>query len=119
MSTVPRDSNSSDGAPGARGGGALLLACQGPLTVGGSILANGQPEPEGGGGSGGGIRLVSLDTVTVSGSVSAKGGDGLSSGGMGRIRIEGFSMDLNQGSVDPLPSTQLLLIDGPPFLPGI
>jgi hypothetical protein len=112
-------SGGSQGGTGARGGGAVLLACQGPLTVAGSILANGQSEPTGGGGSGGGIRLVSLDTVTVSGSVSAQGGDGLSSGGTGRIRIEGMSMDLNQGSLDPLPSTQLLLINETPFLPGI
>jgi len=85
----------SEGDPtGGAGGGALLIAAAGTVTIaqGGSIAANGgagllYPWGAVAGGSGGAIRIIA-DTVTGSGALSAIGGGGTTSGGVGRIRVE-------------------------------
>ncbi|MBV8077804.1 MAG: PEP-CTERM sorting domain-containing protein [Planctomycetaceae bacterium] len=67
--------------PGAGGGGAIEIGAVGSLAISGSILARGgRPISEisiggGGGGSGGGI-LLHADSVRLTGSLSAAGGDG-------------------------------------------
>ncbi len=73
-------------ATDAGAGGAIRLAINGTLTVGGSLTANGNDGQSGpcgeasGGGSGGSI-YVTTGTLTGSGVVSANGGDGGSGGG--------------------------------------
>ena len=66
--------------PGAGGGGAIEIGAVGPLTISGSILARGGGslflwQLGGGGGSGGGI-LLHANSVLLTGSLSAAGGDG-------------------------------------------
>ena len=83
--------DSSDG-PGAGGGGAIEIGAVGPLTISGSILARGggslfSGNFGGGGGSGGGI-LLHANSVLLTGSLSAAGGDG----------IEGFGPTGGPGS---------------------
>jgi hypothetical protein len=70
------------------GGGAIEIGAVGSLTVSGNVIANGGTPLEasvdgggGGGGSGGGIFLHA-DSVLLTGTLSAVGGDGL---GAGRI----------------------------------
>ena len=74
---------------GAAGGGALLIASSGRLTISGMVKANGGAGngEVSGGGSGGGIRLVA-ETLAGSGIVQALGGQNPYGGGVGRIRIE-------------------------------
>jgi hypothetical protein len=85
---------------GSAGGGAILIAAKGTLTINGFIIADGASTPSGyGGGSGGAIRLVG-NTVNVSGSLRASGQSG---GGIGRIRIEANATNIT-GSVVPAPS---------------
>jgi hypothetical protein len=93
------------GASGGAGGGALLVASSGTITVNGTINANGGPGGAGGtsgccyyafgyggGGSGGGIRLAA-NTVTGSGTITNVGGNTPSgtNGGNGVVRIEAFT----------------------------
>ena len=81
---------------GGAGGGAIELVAHGDgvLTLSGSIKANGgdtsrQHDESGGAGSGGAIRLEG-GSVSISGTLEAKGGNGLSAtpGGGGRIAIK-------------------------------
>jgi hypothetical protein len=90
---------------GATGGGVVRLIAKGAIVIAGQITANGsiggnntQCVVGGGGGSGGGI-LIAGDDVTVTGSISAAGGQGGPSqtgcgvtafggaGGDGRVKI--------------------------------
>ena len=88
----------SQGRSGCGGGGAILLACGGTLTIStsGKIQANGGNGLYGSSahhnydypsGSGGGIRLIA-HTHAGKGIVQALGGPGYFYGGMGRIRLE-------------------------------
>lgn len=67
--------------PGAGGGGAIEIGAVGSLVISGNVLANGGSTISGGarggagGGSGGGI-LLHADSVLLTGSLSAVGGDG-------------------------------------------
>jgi plastocyanin len=77
---------------GGAGGGAILIASQGLLTISGQIRTNGgnglnEWSQNSGGGSGGGIRLIA-DTLSGSGALTAVGGTGWHISGLGRIRIE-------------------------------
>ena len=85
-----------DWYPGGAGGGAIELFAHGDgvLTIGGSIKANGgdasrDHDRAGGGGAGGAIRLEG-GSVVASGTLEAKGGNGLTHtpGGGGRIAIK-------------------------------
>jgi hypothetical protein len=109
--------------PGAAGGGAILIASSGVITLdlGGQILANGGGAPSagssGGAGSGGAIRLLA-DKVAGLGLLRAEGGvaNGFASGdgGEGRIRVEADSIDIT----DPgIPLATFDLAPGPIF-PG-
>lgn len=105
---------SSGGFHGAgAGGGAILIASAGTITVGGAIRANGGAgsnadcsgtgaERHAGNGSGGGIRLVA-DEFLLMGSISAAGASGCTRGGSGRIRIEA-NLSSTEGSTDPVAS---------------
>jgi hypothetical protein len=68
-----------NGSPGGGGGGAIELGAIGNISISGSILADGGSllslNIGSGGGSGGGI-LLHGDGVTLSGLLSARGGDG-------------------------------------------
>ncbi|HRZ57867.1 MAG TPA: hypothetical protein P5525_20695 [Candidatus Paceibacterota bacterium] len=88
--------NDSQGHSGCGGGGAILLACGGTLTIsasgkiqanGGNGRVNGYTDYDYPSGSGGGIRLVA-HTLSGNGIVQALGGLGAYYGGLGRIRIE-------------------------------
>lgn len=79
------------GTGGSPGGGVRLIA-QGPITISGSILANGSGggggnaatnggAGGGGGGSGGYIRIGSATEIIVSGRLAANGGGGGGGGG--------------------------------------
>jgi hypothetical protein len=95
----------SGGAGGGGGGGAILIASSGTINVVGTITANGGNAPignvvvsGGGGGSGGAIKLMA-DTISGNGTISAMGGNGGiygwypgGSGGVGRIRLEAFTV---------------------------
>ncbi len=97
---------------GGAGGGAILIAAQGTITVGGIVKANGgdgknPTDGVGSGcGSGGGIRLVCAK-LQGNGQIIALPGDPVggvaASGGLGRIRIERFN-NSNQLRVVPDPS---------------
>ena len=76
----------------AAGGGLMQIYTAGTFTVNGRLSANGEGPVNGttGGGSGGGL-LISAQTVTGSGFITAGGGDGLATdfggGGGGRIAV--------------------------------
>ena len=99
---------------GGGGGGALLLACQGTVSIAGTLRANGgsgrntgyNTYYQSGGGSGGGIRLVA-STLEGDGIVHALAGGGYRSGGLGRIRIERV-VNNNTLVVSPEPSVVAL-----------
>ena len=85
-----------DWYPGGAGGGAIELFAHGDgvLTIGGSIKANGgdasrDHDRAGGGGAGGAIRLEG-GSIVASGTLEAKGGNGLTHtpGGGGRIAMK-------------------------------
>ncbi|MBN1489888.1 MAG: hypothetical protein JXA69_08225 [Phycisphaerae bacterium] len=89
--------SASAGNGGGAGGGAILIAADGSISLGGTgtILARGGYSggqslwsEAGGGGSGGGIRLVA-DQITLDGALRAERGGGGRPGGDGRIRVEG------------------------------
>lgn len=93
---------------GAAGGGAILIAATGTITITGTLRANGGVGNNGVGanmsasGSGGAIRLVA-DAVLGAGSITAVGGTIGQTGAAGRIRIEGNSVSASL-STNPLPS---------------
>lgn len=99
------------------GGGAILIACAGSVTLDGTVQANGGAgvnslrgtDANTGGGSGGGIRIV-CDSFGGTGVVNTLGGDGWQSGGLGRIRIERVE---NTGEVALTPDPSVIpLTDG-------
>lgn len=94
---------------GAAGGGAILVAATGTVTVNGTILSDGGngasfggTNNQAGSGSGGAIRLVA-DTVAGTGTINALGGTVTSAGADGRIRIEGNTVSSSLVYA-PLPS---------------
>ena len=91
-----------DGFGGGPGGGALLIAATGTITIQGAVTANGGQLFGTVGGSGGAIRLIA-DGVVGGGTISANPGHAVASAG--RIRIE-IRTTVDPGlSVSPLPST--------------
>jgi hypothetical protein len=96
---------------GGAGGGAVELFAHGDgvltITSGGKILANGgdtstEHSQSGGGGSGGAIRLEA-GSISIAGTLEAKGGNGLTAtpGGGGRIAIKtNGSLTLGTTKVD-------------------
>jgi len=90
------------------GGGAILIAANGTITVNGRIEADGGYRGGyrlgtcsscGGGGSGGAIRLVAY-TITGTGTLRALGGSGCfaeGNGSDGGIRLEAFANTFNAG----------------------
>lgn len=84
---------------GSGGGGAILIATPGTLTLNGTITSTSPNSSHGG--SGGAIRLV-CESLTGIGNLSAVGGG--YGGGSGRIRIEANSAGLG-GTITPTPST--------------
>lgn len=110
------------GGGGAGGGGAILIASSTKITITGSILANGGSVGlgayNGGGGSGGAIRLVS-NVISGNGSLQAAGVagsicDNYNTGGVGRVRLEGYTVTLNNSNPYPSVSTPSLV-----FLPQV
>jgi plastocyanin len=98
---------------GGAGGGAILIASQGLLTISGQIRTNGgnglnEWSQNSGGGSGGGIRLIA-DTLSGSGALTAVGGTGWHISGLGRIRIERVTATL-ASSISPDPSVVPLTV---------
>jgi hypothetical protein len=104
---VPLIGGSGSGAydndfQGGPGGGAILIAATGTITVQGAVTANGGQLFGSVGGSGGAIRLVA-DGIVGGGTMSANPGNVVASAG--RIRIE-IRTTVDPGlSVNPLPST--------------
>jgi hypothetical protein len=118
--------------PGGNGGGLIFIAAQ-TITVEGDMICDGGPGGDasgpsgaagaggGGAGSGGGISLRG-DVVTVQSgaSVTARGASGGLSGivangdgggsGVGRIRIEFFTSFTDLGTIDPIPSTENIVV---------
>ena len=109
-----RGSTTSAGGGGGGGGGALLIASSGTinLTVFGTGLkadggAVGLGFANGGGGSGGAIRLLA-NRILGNNNTQLRargGGSGPVGGGLGRIRVEAFELNLAAGFIDPPPST--------------
>jgi plastocyanin len=99
------------------GGGALLIASSGTVTINGTISANGGDGPSygyqvfTGGGSGGGLRVV-CSTLAGTGILNALAGRGgrYAAAGLGRIRIERVDNN-NTLQVNPDPSV-VPLTDG-------
>jgi len=87
--------SNANGDNGGGGGGAILIASSLDITVNGSITANGGLGNfgQGGDGSGGSIVLVA-DRLLGAGTIDAS-----STGGDGRVRLEGFERPLANGSV--------------------
>lgn len=103
------------GGGGGGGGGALRIVAGGTLAIGGRVLARGGDGGTGvtvtftggagGGGSGGAIHLVA-PSISITGTVSARGGAAGApnggTGGMGRIRIDaGPICALASGTLEP------------------
>lgn len=122
-----RNSTTTPGATGGGGGGAIAIASSAGMQVTGQILADGgdggdggdtsQGDFFGGAGSGGGI-LLTANTLSGSGLVSAMGGSGrpeISRGGRGRIRLESFLSTLNLTNVQGVLSVSA---PGPVFVPN-
>jgi hypothetical protein len=93
------------------------MHCDGAPGGGGSGLGSGG----GGGGSGGGVLLrgdtVSVEpggTVTARGAAGGVAGSGVSSSGgssgVGRIRVEYYSAFTDNGTVDPPPSSEQIVL---------
>ena len=102
--TVPACRNF--GAGGGGGGGAILIASSASITLtGGTINAAGGNggSPCSGvspGGSGGAIRLIAPN-ISTSGTVPILNVNGGGfQGGAGRIRLEGYSVNINTGNTD-------------------
>ncbi len=87
------------GPSGGAGGGAICIASSGMITVDGSITANGgvgratdhSTYDESGAGAGGAIRLMA-NTIAGTGSLRATGSTTGRDSGVGRIRIEAYSI---------------------------
>ncbi len=96
------------GTGGGAGGGAMLVAATGTVSLAGEIQSIGGAENNGGfqldssGGSGGGIRIV-CDSLDGAGKLTAIGGTGWQSGGLGRIRLE-RAVNNNSLVISPDPS---------------
>jgi hypothetical protein len=118
---------STSGVGGA-GGGAIFIAAQ-TITLEGAMHCDGAPggggsglgSGGGGGGSGGGVLLrgdtVSVEpggTVTARGAAGGVAGSGVSSSGgssgVGRIRVEYYSAFTDNGTVDPPPSSEQIVL---------
>lgn len=85
------------------GGGAILLAAKGNVTVNGEVRANGGiGQYPAGSGSGGGVRIIA-STLLGTGSIHVYGGNNWGSGGLGRIRLERTTSTGNL-SITPDPS---------------
>ncbi len=96
-------SASTAGYGGGGGGGAILIASSGTITVNGSITANGgDGYSSAAGGSGGAIRLIA-NTLVGAGTITARGGELVSTnkGGQGRIRLEASTNYFTPGT-DPV-----------------
>lgn len=93
---------------GGAGGGAILIAGNGDITVTGTIDARGGNGLYGnwsqhiisGAGSGGGIRIIANSVLGNASGLTARGGGVGHGGGAGRIRIEANTINLTGGS-DP------------------
>ena len=94
--------------PGTGGGGALLLASAGTVSISGTIRANGQQDSNGFfvGGSGGAVRIIG-NRISGSGLVTAQ------SATLGRIRLETL---LYAGTVTTYPFTAVVPPDEPVML---
>ncbi len=103
---------SSQGGGGGAGAGAILIASSTNISMNGIILAKGGDGGDnllvtderyygGGGGSGGSIRLMG-NTITGTGTMSAKGGAGGSTkagkGSPGYIKMEAYTFNYSGGS---------------------
>ena len=115
---------------GGGGGGALLIAADGIINIDGQIVADGASggsfggNPScssfGGGGSGGAVRLLAT-TISGSGNVYARGGDGGSGPApTGSIRMEALNNNMIVNRTDPIASRA----PGPgpvvnPFMPTV
>ena len=101
-----RSGGVSQGGPGGKGGGALLIECAGAwnftgtITVGGLVGGNASPGESGGGGGGGGGMLVALyNTLTTSsGTATIVGGSGGSPSGAKNAGGGGGGTVANAGS---------------------
>lgn len=99
------------GFGGGAGGGSILIAATGNISINGQITSKGGNSINAAGynsaaGSGGGIRLVA-DGIGGTGSVIAPGGTGGDTSGVGRIRFERVTMNVNMNvsnQVAPQPS---------------
>ncbi len=120
----------TDRRGGGGGGGAILIACEGSVTLTGTLRADGGQgisprfsNLNNSGGSGGGIRLV-CDSFTGDGNLTAAGGSGWQAGGSGRIRIErvSASSDLSivpDPSVVPIAANDTALLWPPATAPQV
>ncbi|MBK1833194.1 hypothetical protein [Roseibacillus ishigakijimensis] len=97
-------SSNANGGNGGGGGGAILIASSRDIEINGGIQANGGNRSYGGAsyggyGAGGAIRLIA-DRLIGTGHLEA---EGPSSGGEGRIRMEGYYRPLAPNA-SPVPS---------------
>lgn len=92
------------GYGGGGGGGAILIASSGTITITGSVTAKGGDTPGSapGAGSGGAIKLMA-NVISGSGTISTKGGNvsAYTKGGDGRIRFEADTNNFIPGT-DPV-----------------
>lgn len=107
------NSSNQSGAAGGGGGGAIVVASSTKIMLTGSITANGGFSAgfcggtDGGGGSGGAIRLVAPQITgtgtlqAVNGFGSAESGCGGTPAGVGRIRVESFTLGFSGSSTPP------------------
>ncbi len=93
---------------GAGGGGAILIACGGTMSIKGAVRANGGNAADNwnGAGSGGGIRLVA-PVLSGNGVVEALGGVGGYTGGFGRVRIERIT---NSATIQVAPDSPVVTL---------
>lgn len=90
------------GSAGGGGGGTLLIASSGKITIAGTgkIQAwGGGGAGLGGAGAGGAVRLIANTISSAFTSVEVRGGTASSSGGMGRVRIEAYTLEGTIGAV--------------------
>jgi hypothetical protein len=107
---------------GGAGGGAILIAAKGSVSVTSVIEAQGSSgvsdsayfyNRSSGGGSGGSIRILA-DTVAGTGALRTTGG-AANAGGLGRIRLEGITIPFSGSST---PAASKLQLTGPPTVWG-
>ena len=109
----------SDRRGGGGGGGAMLLASNNLINLTGEIRSNGGAGKnyggeETGGGSGGGIRII-CNSLNGSGRLTALGGSGWTTGGVGRIRFERVDV-VGSPVISPDPSIVPLIADSTALL---